>query len=189
MARRLIGTGTTGTDGSVTIPYTGTGAGLVQMDVETEIDGSIVSGTLPVLDGVLFDTMTASDSTKWQDYGVTATYGTDGTNLKNGTDYRYQVKYDLANNLAVEFDVNPASTSTDNLRLYLRGQLIQLYPADFPKGEWNKIGIKFYSNKLEIYKNGTFLYDITNSNWNAILQLRVGEGIEANVKNFVIYPF
>lgn len=53
MARRLIGTDTTGTDGSVTIPYTGTGAGVVQMDVETEIDGSIVSVPCNVIDSIL----------------------------------------------------------------------------------------------------------------------------------------
>ena len=78
MARRLIGTDTTGTDGSVTIPYTGTGAGLVQMDVETEIDGSIVSRTLSVLDTLMYDTGTNPSHNIW---------GGDTSNLSRGTEY------------------------------------------------------------------------------------------------------
>ena len=65
MARRLIGTDTTGTDGSVTIPYTGTGAGLVQMDVETEIDGSIVSEPSSVLDCTFADMIDGVSNTKF----------------------------------------------------------------------------------------------------------------------------
>ena len=73
MAKRLIGTGTTGTDGSCSIPYVGTGAGLVQMDVETEIDGSIVSGTYPVIDGFYYDTVSSDTN---QNYYVNTTTGT-----------------------------------------------------------------------------------------------------------------
>ena len=54
MVKRLIGSDTTGTDGSVSIPYTGAGAGLVNLSVETEIDGSIVSEPCNVLDCVRY---------------------------------------------------------------------------------------------------------------------------------------
>ena len=57
MVKRLIGSDTTGTDGSVSIPYTGTGAGVVNLSVETEIDGSIVSETYSVLDCIVYDDM------------------------------------------------------------------------------------------------------------------------------------
>ena len=58
MVKRLIGSGTTGTDGSCVIPYEGTGAGLVNLSVETEIDGSIVSETFSVIDGIYVDDTT-----------------------------------------------------------------------------------------------------------------------------------
>ena len=83
MVKRLIGSDTTGTDGSVTIPYTGTGAGLVNLSVETEIDGSIVSGTCNVLDCVSYDAGIYGDSNTRDVYyytnGLTRTVETDGS--------------------------------------------------------------------------------------------------------------
>lgn len=56
MVKRLICSDTTGTDGSVSIPYLGTGAGVVNLSVETEIDGSTVSVPCNVLDAKFYDT-------------------------------------------------------------------------------------------------------------------------------------
>ena len=189
MARRLIGTDTTGTDGSVTIPYTGTGAGLVQMDVETEIDGSIVSETYGIIDGVLFDTATSFDTNKWTDYGVTRSHSSDGTTLSQGTDEnaRYQSKYTITDDLAVEFEIKTPSSATENPRLYLRGQTIQLYPSDFPREEWNKFRVEFRNLNIKIYANDTYLYEINPPSVNTILQLRA-LNTEFTFKNFVIYP-
>ncbi|WP_296887215.1 hypothetical protein [uncultured Methanobrevibacter sp.] len=55
MARRLIGTGKTGTDGSVTIPYTGIGAGIMDLQVETEIGGETVSQNFSITDCLIYD--------------------------------------------------------------------------------------------------------------------------------------
>ena len=71
MVKRLIGSDTTGTDGSVSIPYTGTGAGLVNLSVETEIDGSIVSEPYPVIDGIIYDTCITGSTTVWVQNGNT----------------------------------------------------------------------------------------------------------------------
>lgn len=71
MVKRLIGSDTTGTDGSVSIPYNGTGAGLVNLSVETEIDGSIVSETLSVWDTKWFDL--ALDNTKESSWFIDTT--------------------------------------------------------------------------------------------------------------------
>ena len=87
--------------------------------------------------------------------------------------------------MIVDFDINIPSSVIDNPRLYLRGQLIQLYSTDFPRNTWNRIKIEFTSTKLEIYKNETFLYKIDNSNWNNIFQLRVNDS-ELTFKNFCI---
>ena len=125
MARRLIGTDTTGTDGSVTIPYTGTGAGLVQMDVETEIDGSIVSGTLPVLDALFYDEAIGSHkSGNYNNINVTVTDSDDGMVLSatadSGTRYCNTVIggtntwYDSSKSYQVEFDFSYEREDTNS---------------------------------------------------------------------------
>lgn len=86
MAKRLIGTGTTGTDGSCSIPYTGTGAGLVQMDVETEIDGSIVSETYSVLDCIWYDPLTETPlKNNWYSTNLNLNTDSDGTLITNNS--------------------------------------------------------------------------------------------------------
>ena len=88
MVKRLIGSDTTGTDGSVTIPYTGTGAGLVNLSVETEIDGSIVSETFNVIDALFYDD--ALTDTKWNtnynSVNVNREIVSDGTRLYYSAD-------------------------------------------------------------------------------------------------------
>ena len=64
MARRLIGTGTTDSNGRVTIEYTGTGAGRVQVTAETT-DGSLSSETYSRYDVLFKDIVTEDDYTAW----------------------------------------------------------------------------------------------------------------------------
>ena len=90
MARRLIGTGKTGTDGSVTIPYTGIGAGIMDLQVETEIGGETVSQNFSVTDCLIYDSG-INDGQKNTDVtigtNVTEQVSNEGTTLEctNGT--------------------------------------------------------------------------------------------------------
>lgn len=116
MAKRLIGSGTTGTDGSVSIPYNGTGAGVVNLSVETEIDGSIVSEIYEVLDCSFYDKGT-SDSplpkvVNFQN-ALKITRGSEGTLVEKETIYNgYYLlnqtsadEYPFDVNFCIEFDI------------------------------------------------------------------------------------
>ena len=142
-----------------------------------------------IIDGVLFYTATSFDTNKWTDWGVTRSHSSDGTTLSQGTDEnaRYQSKYTMADDLAVEFEIKIPSSATENPRLYLRGQLIQLLPSDFPRGEWNKFRVEFRNLNIKIYANDTYLYEINPQSPNGIFQLRALNS-EFTFKNFVIYP-
>lgn len=93
----------------------------------------------------------------------------------------------MTDDLAVEFEIKTPSSATENPRLYLRGQLIQLFPSDFPRGEWNKFRAEFRNLNIKIYANDTYLYEINQLNTNAIFQFRA-LNTEFTFKNFVIYP-
>lgn len=142
-----------------------------------------------IIDGVLFDTATSFDTNKWTDWGVTRSHSSDGTTLSQGTDEnaRYQSKYSITDDLAVEFDMNIPSSATENPRLYLRGQLIQLFQSDFQRGKWNKVRVEFRNLNIKVYANDTYLYEINPPMQNSIFQLRALNS-EFTFKNFVIYP-
>ena len=114
MARRVIGTGTTGTDGSVTIPYTGTGAGLLQMEVETEIDGSIVSEPYNVWDCIFYTDCT-TDTGNWEVANSgTASYSSDGVHASGGGLLRLKVNnsthyFDGTKDLTFDFYLKTAN--------------------------------------------------------------------------------
>ena len=124
MAKRLIGTGTTGTDGSCSIPYTGTGAGLVQMDVETEIDGSIVSETYSIFDCLCYDGgVTGDKSNSWTaSSGISVSTDDTGTLLSASTTQTYtstklltgdfEATFQATNSGSIRIGFNKASDST-----------------------------------------------------------------------------
>ena len=112
MVKRLIGSDTTGTDGSVSIPYTGTGAGLVNLSVETEIDGSIVSETLPVWDYLVYDKATTNEkSTDWTPNGVSESVGDDGTTLTGAVN-----RYTSTKALTGDFELTVFAKNDGNFR-------------------------------------------------------------------------
>ena len=68
MGKRLIGTGTTDENGNVTISYTGTGAGKLQIVAEC---GSLQSETYEIVDAIYYDPATSDRSS---DYYLNTTY-------------------------------------------------------------------------------------------------------------------
>ena len=57
MARRLIGTGTTDSNGKITVSYTGTGAGKLQL---VAVNGNLVSETYELYDTIVHETQLTS---------------------------------------------------------------------------------------------------------------------------------
>ena len=77
MVRRLIGTGTTDSNGQVVIEYTGTGAGRVQLTAEA---GDLISDTYEILDATFLDKgVTGDKNNNWTNYSNRATITTDDT--------------------------------------------------------------------------------------------------------------
>ena len=207
MAKRLIGTGTTGTDGSCSIPYTGTGAGLVQMDVETEIDGSIVSGTYGVLDCIFKD---CGDNDKWW---FTDTTNGSRTVTDNIIDLKYTgSSYVLAyiyngtlpsswadklttatifhSAFAVEFDIVSISDNTNIGYRVENNSTNSQVTGNYIGWEANKhIKMEFTGSKILYYVDGVKQsretdYVFTDSRFS----FRLNENTELKIKEFKAYP-
>ena len=125
MARRLIGTGTTDSNGRVTIEYTGTGAGRVQLTAETT-DGSLSSETYEILDAIFLDwAVTGDKNNNWLNYSNRLTVETDdtGTLLTGNASSNgyYFAKGDdpfIFTDYQCEFDVISVNTTLTGLRWY-----------------------------------------------------------------------
>ena len=194
MVKRLIGSDTTGTDGSVSIPYEGTGAGLVNLSVETEIDGSIVSGTLPVLDCSFYDKGTSdSPSPKVVNFrnALKITRGSEGTlverettgnayyllNQTNADEYPYDV------NFCIEFDITQVTgeVGLSYANGNWRGTMISTYGTGHYKIECTDTYQKI------ITPIGQVQYDHTYSA-NTSLRLQFYNVSSVEYNNFKIYP-
>ena len=83
MARRLIGTGTTNSQGVATCDYTGVGAG--EIDI-VATSGSLVSGTYGVLDCIWYDPLTETPlKNQWITTNLNPNTDSDGTLLTNNS--------------------------------------------------------------------------------------------------------
>ena len=199
MAKRLIGSGTTGTDGSVSIPYNGTGAGLVNLSVETEIDGSIVSVPLSVWDTLFYDDgVTDPKTANWQNYSNRLTISVDenGTTIahegSSGTGYYFTDNFEVSYSLPVVIEFDCVSYSNYNS-----------CGLDFVNGStdnnktMNALGIQqgdhvkivYDGATISTYRNGSTT-PITNSlsiSGSIKLGFYVGSGHSFKFKNFKLY--
>lgn len=90
MARRLIGTAVTDSNGEATITYTGTGAGKLNVVAES---GTFLSETYSIMDCEWYDTGVTGTTSLYflQNSDVTRSIGDDGTTISNSntTSSRY----------------------------------------------------------------------------------------------------
>ena len=124
MARRLIGTGTTDSNGRITVSYTGTGAGKLQL---VAVNGNLLSETYVLTDCLFYQAGTSEPPTNtWVLGGFTPSYDANGTTLtsttfatcfanKPGTGAN---AYDWTGPFAVEFDITNVSSSDADIQLY-----------------------------------------------------------------------
>ena len=194
MVKRLIGSDTTGTDGSVSIPYAGTGAGVVNLSVETEIDGSIVSEIYEVLDASYKDIGTDVPKTaRWynQDNAFTVTPSTDGTLIScsatglksyfaDGTSYGASYKFTAP--LCVEVDIESVTGSDVVLALMSNiNPTITITRSCHLKMIWD-------GSKVEKYVDGVLIGTTQNVTQTPVaIGFRMTNG-SLTYKNFVIYP-
>lgn len=146
-----------------------------------------LQGTYSVIDGVFYDIATSQDTTKWNNYGVTASYSSDGTTLTQNTDYRYQSIYTIVDDLVIEFDVYVPSTSNSDPTMYVRGQQPTLNATDVSRNNWHTYRIECRELNMKYYCDGEYLYEQNPSYTNAIFQFRCSDAT-LSFKNFRIYP-
>ena len=199
MVKRLIGSDTTGTDGSVSIPYAGTGAGVVNLSVETEIDGSIVSETYEVLDCTIID-----DNTKSWYYQSGSSGGfTDGvrTFINESGSTKYLVTHltggsawseDFDYPLCFEFDVNSFTNTYIATQIQSDNQADNATITSYISANCH-VKAEVTSTTLKVYINGsdtpsinkTFTNPMTGSKMH--IGLRCDDGT-LSFSNFRVYP-
>ena len=194
MVKRLIGTGTTGSDGSCVIPYEGTGAGLVNLSVETEIDGSIVSGTYSVIDATFRDGATGTDyNSKIVNHANILQYDRqeDGTLLTAPTSKGYWIfnqtsssEYPLSENFCIECDI---VSVTSGVKLNLANGVWAYW--DFGNESNLHIKIECTDTEQVITVNGHEEYrHLHTYSENTSVRFQVDQNASVKYKNFIIYP-
>lgn len=119
MARRLIGTAVTDSNGEATITYTGTGAGKLNVVAES---GTFVSEIYELWDTLFYDEATSSDTknnTGWTNYRGTLSFD-NATKIEiatGETNTIYTRTFTLGDGLAIEFDLNVNFSSSQIFRL------------------------------------------------------------------------
>ena len=124
MARRLIGTGTTDSNGRITVSYAGTGAGKLQL---VAVNGNLVSETYELIDALFYDAApSAPAENTWVMSGFTPSYSTDGTTLtsstfatcfanKKGTGVNV---FDWDSPVCIEFDITGLNSTDADIQVY-----------------------------------------------------------------------
>lgn len=203
MGKRLIGTGTTDSNGRCTIPYVGTGAGLVNMVAEYEDDeGIIQSKTYETLDCTFYDEGKKGEGhhndNMWSNLNnnYQVDRGDDYTTL-TPTDSGTLNRYTVVNNdirplpFVVEFD-KPVYSGNTRSAIFVIGSKAIYYEYS---GFANASHCKFQANEdgtLEIWFDGE---KKPTSNFNPDTSIGVRFQTQQNASediikfaNFKIYP-
>jgi hypothetical protein len=125
MARRLIGSGTTDSNGRISVPYTGTGAGKIQL---VAVNGTLQSETYEVYDCKWYDFGTDSTNNIWLNSStMTVNYGDDCATLTETTSGTTGILVTDTNhyiqpNDVFEFDFMQVDGSRNYAPIYIRNK-------------------------------------------------------------------
>ena len=113
MARRLIGSGTTDSNGRISVPYTGKGAGKIQL---VAVSGTLQSEIYSVWDYIKYDKGTINDHKDiWTVSRGKLERMEEYTSISQGTDTHYLAKIPFSKGQVVEFDYNLIDIGTGQL--------------------------------------------------------------------------
>ena len=199
MATRLIGSGTTDSQGKVNINYTGTGAGKLQLIAK---NGNLTSATYELIDATFYDPATTNNkNTNWLNYNNRMTIETDtqgttitNSNASNGycfangsdpfvfTDYCCEFDVLAINDAVKWYHQNNSSGTQDMFRIdsyYTSGTV--------------HFKLECQGGSLKVYTNGTLQTTVTNTVTGAMevafrLDAQTSDPRSIKYKNFVIYP-
>ena len=190
MARRLIGTGTTDSNGKVSVTYTGAGAGKIQIVAES---GSLLSETYELIDGTVMDRGTSTDhndslwnNTDWFTRGDDST-SVNYTNTGSAVSRLLASRISYTSEFAIEFDLSECTFCRIRVPRYGSSNAY----TGTPFSSNGHVQIKVLNSKTEIYLDGT---KVTEENTNALTEFTfefraaANETLNFKFKNFVIYP-
>ena len=202
MARRLIGTGTTDSNGKVSVTYTGTGAGKLQLVAES---GSLQSEIYGLIDAVLRDGgVTGDKNTNAFAYNttyITVTTDSTGTTVeniestsgnfraftsRNPTDNSYLWNGDFA----IEFDII-SSSSSNRIQLYVdNSNLISRTVEELGISNGGHLKIEYKDGVASYYVNNedtpNYTRTLALSNYN--IRVFLPSISTFTYKNFAVYP-
>ena len=120
MARTLIGTGTTDSNGRVSVTYTGTGAGKLQIVAES---GTVTSDTYDLWDALFYDSGLSDHRTDWTANTISESYLDDGTVIteSNGSNTNYAANFTAIVDVVIEVDITGITIPSNSVRFYYKG--------------------------------------------------------------------
>ena len=191
MARRLIGSGTTDANGKVTVSYTGTGAGKLQLVATC---GEVTSDSYDLIDATFRDIGTSAKYTAWSgSSNMTVARDSETTLTPQGTFSTYYQNFTLTDYMVFEFDVSITYSSATNFISFresatARNNFTQ-GNLGLTSGQWSHIKLVIDNNKITPYVDGV---EKTASNITTDLNrfyfvLNNASASNLEYKNFVIY--
>ena len=123
MTRRLLGTGTTDSNGRVSINYTGVGAGKLQI---VAVSGTLESNTYELIDAITYDKGTSTQyKDMWTGTDYTLTRYADYSEITESTSgtsalMRNTGDYNVSNTGTIEFDFMQVDGPTNYSPIYIR---------------------------------------------------------------------
>lgn len=189
--RRLIGTGTTDSNGQVTVTYTGSGAGKVQLMAEC---GDIQSEPYTLYDVSFKDIGTEDDYTAWT-YANNATISRASETTITQTDTAsiagvYQT-LPLTDGFCVELDVQAIFETTFTIISFRQGSSTKLNLGANGllggSGDWHHLKITVNGLDVDVVRDDTQIPQTLSDTVNRIY-LHVGNSSTVKYKNFIIYP-
>ena len=199
--RRLIGTGTTDSNGQVTIDYTGVGAGKVQLMAEC---GTIQSETYSLYDVLFKDIGTETDYTAWTSLinmdiaRTTETILTPTDPTLSGAAYltisSYTVPFTIELDFCMDFTSNAGSSVLSIRQGSTSKASVSPNALGLTSGKYSHIKLTVTSTELQINVDGTDKTPLTHDgvfNRFYITQNANSAGSlwqSVKYKNFIIYP-
>ena len=202
MALRKIGEGVTDSNGRCIIPYTGTGAGLLQLKGQCADGDSIIqSGTCEVLDTIFYDDGTSSESIwhKSRPSESSISIDTDGILLEctNASSYAWFIpKINNSNILlsadtdyCIEFDAKVTNTTSNYCIFGIIGKNGFLSDLFSSTGTFAHVKITIINREIKYYVD-----NVHKTKSNGIIVNETGDcgfGIKdggITMNNFKVYP-
>lgn len=193
--RRLIGTGTTDSQGQVAITYTGTGAGKLQVMAEC---GDLQSETYTLYDVLFKDIGTAEDYTAWTYLSnVTLTRSDAETSITQTSSSSGASQYltlPLTDNFCIETDLSLSATYVTSYTLFSFRQgtsakgSIPYTRLGLTDDEYGHVKLTVQGTNVDITVDGTSKTPITLTDTINRFYLGVNNGVTLKYKNFIIYP-